>query len=108
MSKFNGRQLKSAGLKRCQEMDFSDDGVKFFGYMFNDIVPVTYAKHFGMFFISIRYDYIDGLDYSIYKEMPGYFKSDDFNGVEDLDVNDLRHILEYCYVEIEELLAERR
>lgn len=53
MSKFNAREFIKNGFIRDESMDFTDDGSKFKGYIYND-VEVTYCSYNGMVFISPR------------------------------------------------------
>lgn len=81
--------LVAAGFIRRTDLDFTDDGSSFRGYELAGM-PITYCKSDGMYFISIRVDYLD--NYFIWEdwhETDEYKLTDEFNGVYDVDVEKL-------------------
>ncbi len=87
------RDLKRAGLVHTPELDFSDDGTNFKMFTYKG-VPVSYTKVHGDYYISIRFDYIDGLGYETYSKFPSYSLANDFNGVDFVDMDELVKNLE--------------
>lgn len=86
------RDLKKIGLKHTPELDFSDDGTNFKMFQYHGI-PVSYAKAYDMYFIAIRFDYIDGMTYENYKTFGSYVNADEFNGVGSVDLVKLKENL---------------
>lgn len=86
--------FKKYGITRAPELDFSDDGARFSGYMCNG-VPITYLKDNGMVFLDIRVDYLKGLNYDEYSKLPSYKETDSYNGVDE-DQVDLADVVDIC------------
>lgn len=87
------RDLKKAGLVHTPELDFSDDGTNFKMFSYKGI-PVSYTKVHGDYYVAIRFDYIDGMVYSMYSEFDSYKNANEFNGVETVDMDKLVENLE--------------
>lgn len=90
----NMRCLKDYGITRCEGLDFKDDGNKFKGYMYNGPegqLPITYLHSDGYYYISLRVDYLDDLNYSDYHTQDWYFLAGEFNGVTRVDGDKLLH-----------------
>lgn len=85
---FTIRDLKKLGFERREDMDFSDDGSSFKGFIYKGL-PLTYLKSNGEYFISLRIDYLNELNYDEYSKMKSYELSDEFNGVSYVDGNKL-------------------
>ena len=76
-----------AGFKRAPELDFSDDGTRFYGYIHRSGMPMTYASSRGDAYISLRPDYLKDLNYEEYSKLPSYDDSDMYNGVSKAEVD---------------------
>lgn len=103
------KHLKKIGLEHHPELDFGDDGTKFKVLSYKG-VPVTYAKANDEYYISIRFDYsfeINGksLDYSAYSKLPSYSLTDDFNGVANVDLDQLKANLEVAAKDLNIILG---
>lgn len=84
----NMNSLKSYGITRCEDLDFRDDGNKFKGYMYKGFegeLPITYLHSGDYYYISLRVDYLDELNYSDYHNQAWYKLTDEFNGVSEVD-----------------------
>lgn len=90
---FTIANLKKLGAVHVPELDFGDDGTKFKMFEYKG-VPVSYAKSEDDHYISIRFDYVDGLSYETYKQFPSYKNADEFNGVDTIDEAKLKENLE--------------
>lgn len=88
--------VKSRGFTRCQDLDFSDDGNRFTGWMWCDVVPLTQHVSGGEVFLSVRDDYMRSSANIPYHFWENYEESklgDEYNGVcEKIDVDELANI----------------
>lgn len=101
---FNPRQLEKFGFKRRTDLDFSDDGNRFKGYMYKDTIPVSYLQADGEVYISFRVSNLD-LTPNEYMNLPSYRDADKYNGVssDKVDINDLVKIGDKLIDEIKEV-----
>lgn len=95
--------FKGAGIVRAPELDFSDDGNRFRGYKVGEM-PITYLKDRGQVYLSIRPDYLTGLNYREYSKLPSYPDADKYNGVDEnkVDLKDVVEIATKLYNEYQE------
>lgn len=87
--------VKSRGFTRCQDLDFSDDGNRFTGWMWCDVVPLTQCVSGGEVFLSVRDDYMRGLKlpYHFWSKYEESKLGDEFNGTnEKIDLDELANI----------------
>lgn len=92
------------GFVRKPEYDFTDDGSSFKAYEYNGVI-VTYTTYRGEYYISIRVDYIEDkhFTYFDYSETEWYKLLDKYNGTDEVDVDDLKHIIDIVKVETDKL-----
>lgn len=91
--------LKKIGLRHTPDLDFRDDGTKFKMLTYKGL-PVSYTKVDGQYYISIRFDYHEGLSYDTYSKFPSYKVTDEFNGVGSIDLDKLLLNLKYCRTDL--------
>jgi len=98
---FTVRDLKKLGCVHTPEFDFRDDGTNFKMFTYNGL-PVCYTKVDGDYYLSIRFDYVNGLSFGDYKDFATYRIADEFNAVSDIDSKVLAANLESCLQELKE------
>lgn len=95
------------GFVRAPELDFSDDGNRFIGFMYKGL-PLTQHRNseYGTF-LSFRVDYIahkKGFTYDDYSNTDWYHLCDKYNGVEELpEIEEIIKDLEVVLAGIKEL-----
>ena len=99
--------LVAAGFVRRPDLDFSDDGTRFFGYDYRGL-PVTYCKADGRYYLYVREDYLryDGkcnYTWEDWSKTEEYRLCDEFNGAEDVDVEKLKENCIRIMAKMEEL-----
>lgn len=98
--------LVSKGFTRRQDLDFSDDGSYFTGYDYNGL-PITYCKYDGMYYLSIRTDYLQtSFTRDDWRKTEEFVLEDEFNGVSEVDVDKLVENCIRIQKKIDELNAE--
>lgn len=98
--------LVSKGFTRRQDLDFSDDGSYFTGYDYNGL-PITYCKYNGIYYLSIRVDYLKtSFTLNDWRNTEEYALEDEFNGVSEVDVDKLVENCIRIQKKIDELNAE--
>lgn len=100
----DNRVSKIPGFSRAPELDFSDDGTRFQGFVYKHL-PMSQARSCGLTFLSVRVDYLSEDTelkfvgtYEDYSKEPWYKLCDKYNGVKELPemeeiVKDLETIL---------------
>lgn len=101
----NARAFSKLSIMRRPEWDFSDDGTRFYGYEYKNL-PITYAKAGGEMYFSMRPDYIKDFSYIDYREKNWYMLCDKFNGVDEIDPEELINALEIVVAGIANLRNE--
>ena len=86
---FTMRDLLKIGAVRREDLDFIDDGNNFRGYEIEGL-PISYSKSNGIYYLSLRIDYLEGLNFDEYGKMETYKLQDEFNGVENVDANKVK------------------
>lgn len=84
------------GIVPAPQFNFEDDGNYFKGFLYKDI-PLTqnYSRSMGECFLDIRVDYLkDNFSWLEWVEAGGSALSDKFNGVSEIDTEDLINTLE--------------
>ena len=79
--------FKKAGFVREPDLDFTDDGARFFGYIHKSGMPMTYTSYMDNAFISLRPDYLHKLNYEEYSKLPSYKLADMYNYVPKSEVD---------------------
>jgi len=98
--------LVSKGFTRRQDLDFSDDGSYFTGYDYKGL-PITYCKYNGIYYLSIRVDYLkNSFTYQDWRKTEEYKLEDEFNGVSEVNVDKLVENCEAILVKMAELNKE--
>lgn len=98
--------LVSRGFTRRQDLDFSDDGAYFTAYDYNGL-PITYCKYDGMYYLSIRVDYLQtSFTHDDWRKTEEYMLEDEFNGVSEVNVDKLVENCIRIQKKIDELNAE--
>jgi hypothetical protein len=90
MKKFTAAQFKKFGFVRDADNDFSDDGTRFNSYYLEGYKSqrITYARVEGMIYICISADYSRrGILYDEWSKSPAYDLQDEFNGVDECEVD---------------------
>lgn len=83
---FTAKQLTKAGFAHDFQKDFTDDGTRFQIWV-KDGVTISYAKDDGRVYLSIRTDYNRDISYENYIHFPSYRLIDEFNGVDEDEVD---------------------
>ena len=104
MKKLN---LLGNGFIRREDLDFTDDGARFTAYEYNGLV-ITKTTYRGEYFISIRIDYLTDVNfvYDDYKDKEWYKLCDKFNGVYEINIDELRATITLIKAHIECLKEE--
>lgn len=77
--------LVGNGFVRREDLDFRDDGTKFYGYEYAGM-PITYAKDSNYYYICVRVDYLkNDFTYTDWMETEEYRLGEEFNGVGEVD-----------------------
>ena len=101
--------VKIPEVKRAPGLDYTDDGSRFRGYIYKDLLPITYTSFKGMIFVDIRLDPI--LDWDDYKnETQIRLVAKRFNG-EDREKWDpilFQQNLEFVYDYVVDVLTRRK
>ena len=89
----NSSSVSSHGFTRCPDLDFKDDGNRFTGWMWNDVVPLTQCVSGGETFLSVRDDYMRskaGIPYHFWEKYEESKLGDKYNGTsEKIDLDEL-------------------
>ena len=90
------------GVVRTPENDFSDDGNKFYSYLYKGVIPISYHKAQGDIYLTIRLDSIPEINYNEYNKFKTYNLTDEFNGVDEseYDASKFAQNLEAVYQEV--------
>lgn len=92
----NSSSVSSHGFTRCPDLDFKDDGNRFTGWMWNDVVPLTQCVSGGETFLSVRDDYMRskaGIPYHFWENYEESKLGDKYNGTsEKIDLDELADI----------------
>lgn len=98
-----GRMLLKSGFVRNKEKDFSDDGSRFYCYMYNDI-PCFLCKSDGLIYLTVKVNNMYELPYNIYSKLPHYESTEKYNMCEKVDINDFIQIITAYQKEVDEEL----
>lgn len=86
--------IAKLGIELAPQLDFSDDGNNFRGFMYKDM-PLSQCRANGECFLSIRVDYLENnFIWEEWRDAGGEELSDKFNGVTEFDTEDLLNTLE--------------
>lgn len=89
----NSSSVSSHDFTRCPDLDFKDDGNRFTGWMWNDVVPLTQCVSGGETFLSVRDDYMRsnaGIPYHFWEKYEESKIGDKYNGTsEKIDLDEL-------------------
>lgn len=95
--------LINNGFIRREDLDFTDDGARFQGYEYNG-VPLTKTTYKGEYFISISISNMNNLfTYSDYADKEWYSLCDKYNGVTEVDIEDLKKCIKIIKEGVEAL-----
>lgn len=93
--------VKSRGFVRDTNLDFSDDGNRFLGYMWEEKVPLTQCCGGGKTYLSVRSDYLQsdfGIPYNFWQQYEASKLGEEYNGTsEKIDLDNLVSICEAIY-----------
>ena len=106
----DNRVTKVPHFRRATELDFSDDGTRFQGFVYKRL-PITQARSCGLTFLSVRIDYLSEDTelrfigtYEDYSKAPWYKLCDKYNGVAELpEMEDLVKDFETILAGVKEL-----
>lgn len=106
----DNRVAKVPGFKRATELDFSDDGTRFQGFVYKHL-PISQARSCGLTFLSVRVDYLSEDTelkfvgtYEDYSKEPWYKLCDKYNGVKELpEMDEIVKDLETIFTGVKEL-----
>lgn len=88
--------VKSRGFTRCQDLDFSDDGSRFTGWMWCDVVPLTQCVYGGKTYLCVCDDYMRSsakIPHHFWEKYEESKLGDEYNGTsEKIDLDELANI----------------
>lgn len=97
--------VKSRGFVRDTSLDFSDDGNRFQGYMWEGKVPLTQCCSGGETFLSVRDDYMQSaaeIPYDFWHQYKASKLGDEYNGTDQkIDLDNLVIICKSIYEDIQ-------
>ena len=100
LTKANVRKLN---IDVREDLDFTDDGSRFRGFAYKGM-PMTQCKYQGTIYLAIRVDYLkNDFTYEDWRKTEEWEMCDKFNGVSEIDTDDLIATLERIIVKVEEL-----
>ena len=103
MKTFTTRELTKRGFIKREDLNFSDDGNRFIGFEYKGM-PITYLKSDGIFYLSVRVDYLDNLfTFNEWMKTEEYRLADEFNGVVSIDADKLVENIEKIIAKVNEL-----
>ena len=86
-----------------EDLNFTDDGNRFRGFDYKGL-PITTLRADGETYCSIRVDYLDNqFTYQEWMETKEYKLADEFNGVEEIDLDELIENCERILAKVEEM-----
>ena len=103
VKKLTKANCEKYGIEVAPELDFSDDGNKFRGFMYNGM-PMTQCYADGTCYLCIRVDYLsNSFTYKEWMNTEEYYLCDQFNGVNEFDIEKLIENLEKVIAKVEEM-----
>lgn len=100
LTKVNARKLN---IDVREDLDFTDDGSRFRGFAYKGM-PITQCKYQGTIYLSIRVDYLkNDFTYEDWRETEEWRMCDKFNGVSEIDSEDLIDTLEKIIAKVAEM-----
>ena len=100
LTKANVRKLN---IDVREDLDFTDDGSRFRGFAYKGM-PITQCKYQGTIYLAIRVDYLkNDFTYEDWRKTEEWKMCDKFNGVSEIDTDDLIATLERIIVKVEEM-----
>lgn len=96
------RLTSISGITRAPEADFSDDGARFYGYMYKGVVPISYTRDGNDIYLSIAFHHLNDINYDEYSQFDSYKNADEFNGVsaDRFDADEFKTYLDAAYNDI--------
>lgn len=100
LTKANVRKLN---IDVREDLDFTDDGSRFRGFSYKGM-PMTQCKYQGTIYLSIRVDYLKtNFTYEEWFQTEEWRMCDKFNGVSEIDTEDLIATLERIIAKVDEM-----
>lgn len=95
---------KIEGFVRREDLDFSDDGNRFRGFEYKGM-PITTLRSHDETYLSIRVDYLENKSFTHneWYKTEEYKLCDEFNGVDEIDLDKLIENLEKVIAKVNEL-----
>lgn len=103
---FTVREFTKRGFVRRKDLDFSDDGNRFIGFEY-DGMPITYLKADGMYYCSVRVDYLtNSFSYKKWMKVEEYKLAGEFNGCSSIDADKLVENIKAIKIAVDKLNAQ--
>lgn len=100
LTKANVRKLN---IEVREDLDFTDDGSRFRGFAYKGM-PITQCKYQGTIYLAIRVDYLkNDFTYEDWRRTEEWKMCDKFNGVSEIDSEDLIATLERIIAKVNEM-----
>lgn len=97
--------IKNYGIELAPQHDFKDDGNKFRGFIYKGM-PMTQCRYDGECYLKIKVDYLkNNFTFKEWMETEEYELADEFNGVNEFDMDKLIENLERVIAKVNEMNA---